>query len=191
MSENRPSSTQLLINSIVTAAIEPALAQLPFKMGSGMSKVIMVAYGMQESGLLSRVQLGGGPGRGLWQFEPGHPVKGGGVWGVVNHGASKEHLMKLCREHGLPFDATAIYRQLQHNDILAAGVARLLIWTDRKALPTTQDAAWDMYAYRTWCPGKPRPQDWPANWAAAVSYGLANGWVMVDDKGALRDVQRS
>lgn len=191
MSENRPSSTQLLIHSIVTAAIEPALAQLPFKMGTGVAKVIMVAYGLQESGLLQRVQLGGGPGRGLWQFEPGHPAKGGGVWGVVNHGASKEHLMTLCRAHGLPFDAQTIYRQLQHNDILAAGVARLLMWTDRKALPTTQEQAWDMYAYRTWCPGRPRPQDWPACWAAAVSYGLANGWVTVDDKGALRDVQRA
>ncbi|MEF9946830.1 MAG: hypothetical protein RR800_00560 [Comamonas sp.] len=191
MSENRPNSTQLVIQSIVTGAIEPALALLPFKLGSGVAKVIMVAYGLKESDLTARKQFGNGPARGLWQFELGHPTKGGGVWGVVNHGASKELLSKLCQARGLPFDAAAIYRNLQHDDILAAGLARLLMWTDRKALPTTQDSAWEMYAYRTWCPGKPNAEKWPASWAAAVSYGLANGWVTVGDKGELRDVQRS
>lgn len=190
VSESRQTKTLRVIHSIVKDAIEPALAQLPFKMGSGVAKVIMVAYGLQESQLLVRSQFGNGPARGLWQFEQGSPVKGGGVWGVFNHAASKDHLRELCKNHVL-FDAVAIYQQLRYDDILAAGVARLLMWTDRKALPTTQEQAWDMYAYRTWCPGKPRPEEWPTNWADAVAYGVANGWVTVDDKGALGDVQRA
>ncbi|MNL86831.1 hypothetical protein D3C87_2157110 [compost metagenome] len=54
--------------------------------------------------------------------------------------------------------------------MLAAGVARLLLWTDPKTLPSIGDvdAAWALYL-RTWRPGKPHPQTWPALHALAVA----------------------
>jgi hypothetical protein len=189
VSDNKVSSTQLLIASIVQSAIEPALALLPFKLGSGLAMVQLVAIGLQESDLLARKQVGG-PARGLWQFEQGSSTKGGGVWGVFKHPQSKEYLRELCEARGVAFDPVAIYRSLQFDDVLAAGVARLLMWTDRPPLPTTQEQGWEMYAKRTWVPGKPHPEKWPPCWYAAVSYGMANGWVKAGEKGSLDDTWR-
>ena len=58
-------------------------------------------------------------------------------------------------------DPDAIYAALEYDDVLAAGVARLLLWTDPKALPPVGDvdAAWALYL-RTWRPGKPKPDSW-------------------------------
>jgi len=54
--------------------------------------------------------------------------------------------------------------------VLAAGVARLLLWTDPKALPAIgdADAGWSLYL-RTWRPGKPHPKTWPALYAQAMA----------------------
>ncbi len=75
---------------------------------------------------------------------------------------SRDHLATLCKARSVAGDPDAIYAALEYDDVLAAGVARLLLWTDPKALPPVgdADAGWALYL-RTWRPGKPHPQTWP------------------------------
>ncbi|WP_447751835.1 hypothetical protein [Pseudomonas nicosulfuronedens] len=51
-----------------------------------------------------------------------------------------------------------MWAAIEHDDILAACMARLLLFTDPARLPALGDesGAWDMYL-RVWHPGKPRP----------------------------------
>ncbi|MNL60597.1 hypothetical protein D3C87_1844250 [compost metagenome] len=67
-------------------------------------------------------------------------------------------------------DAASVYATLEKDDVLASAFARLLLWTDPKALPDVgaKDAAWALYL-RTWRPGKPHPQTWSDLYAKAVS----------------------
>jgi hypothetical protein len=62
-----------------------------------------------------------------------------------------------------------VWAALERDDVLAFAFGRLLLWTDPKPLPGEHDAAsgWDLYV-RTWRPGKPHPERWPARFAAAV-----------------------
>lgn len=50
--------------------------------------------------------------------------------------------------------ATAVHPALEVDDVLAAGFARLLLWTDPHRLPAVGDVegAWQLYL-RTWRPG--------------------------------------
>lgn len=157
------------LSAIIKAGIEPALALLPAKMGSAAARVMLLAIGMQESRFVHRRQIGG-PARGFWQFEKGTRASRGGVWGVSLHAASKDHLAALCKARSVAFDPDAIYAALEYDDVLAAGVARLLLWTDPKALPAIgdADAAWALYL-RTWRPGKPHPETWPAMYPQALA----------------------
>lgn len=156
--------------------ISPALKLLPANMDSVQARVMLLAIALQESSLAHRWQVidpsdrnRKGPARGLWQFEQGTQASRGGVWGVYLHYASKDHLKDLCAARGVTFEPTAIYKAVEQDDIFAAGVARLLLWTDRKALPALGDSerAWDLY-YRTWQPGKPHPGKWPSLYSRAL-----------------------
>ncbi|MFY3311557.1 hypothetical protein [Achromobacter ruhlandii] len=149
------------LETITETAITPALALLPAAMDTPASRVMLLAIGLQESRFEHRRQIGG-PARGFWQFEKGSRASRGGVWGVCLHPASKGHLAVLCKARSVACDPDAIYAALEYDDVLAAGVARLLLWTDPKALPPVGDtqAAWALYL-RTWRPGKPHPQTWP------------------------------
>lgn len=149
-------------------AIDPALAILPRAMDSPEARVMLLAIGMQESRLEFRKQLNGGPGRGLFQFERGTKTSRGGVWGVFLHEASRYWLSQLCAARGVAFNPEHIYPALERDDVLAAGVARLLLFTDPMRLPATNDpdAAWALYI-RTWRPGKPHPSTWARFHASA------------------------
>lgn len=160
----------LRLANIVETAIKPALAMLPKNMDSPKARVMLLAIGLQESRFEYRRQLGNGPARGFWQFECGTRASRGGVWGVYLHNASTEQLRLLCRERDCSFDPRSIWSQIERDDVLAAGLARLLLWTDRGPLPEIGDeaGAWDMYAVRCWRPGKPHPQTWPTCYQQAV-----------------------
>ncbi|MFM9932832.1 hypothetical protein [Achromobacter xylosoxidans] len=151
----------MTLGTIVSDALNPALALLPERMDTPAARVMLLAIGLQESRFLHRRQIGG-PARGFWQFEKGTRASRGGVWGVFLHAASKDHLAALCKARSVACDPDAIYAALEYDDVLAAGVARLLLWTDPKALPPVGDteAGWALYL-RTWRPGKPHPQTWP------------------------------
>lgn len=154
----------IVLDSIIHSAINPAFSLLPPKMDSDRARVMMLAITLQEADAIYRVQHGGGPAHGLWQFE-----EGGGVRGVMTHSSSRDFARAGCSVLRLPFVRRTIYDALPHNDILAALFARLLLYTDARALPELDapDAeTWDYYE-RNWRPGKPHPEKWPACHAAA------------------------
>jgi len=157
------------LKTVIEVAIKPALALLPPKMDTAAARVMLLATGLQESRFIHRHQIGG-PARGFWQFEKGTRASRGGVWGVYLHAASKNHLVPLCRVRSVACDPDAIYAALEYDDVLAAGVARLLLWTDPMSLPPVGDsgAGWLLYQ-RTWRPGKPHPQTWPDLYRQAVA----------------------
>lgn len=144
-----------------------ALSLLPAKMDTPQARVMLVAICLQESNLAHRWQVlsGGrkGAARGLAQFE-----RGGGVYGVLNHVASRNYAKSVCHLRGVPATVGAVYEALETDDILAVAFARLLLWTDPKRLPDDMDAAWDLYI-RCWRPGKPHKNRWSANYLKAMA----------------------
>lgn len=147
-------------------AINAAYQLLPESMNSRAATVLLLAIQRQEDPQQRRAQVldGGrkGPARGLWQFE-----QGGGVRGVMGYSSTAKLARQVCVARGVEARPGAVWSALETDDVLAAAFARLLIYTDPFPLPTTQAAAWTMYADRLWRPGKPHPEKWPANWAMA------------------------
>lgn len=139
-------------------AVNESYKLLPLKMDSPFARINQAAIGQQESGYLVRRQYGNGPARGYWQFE-----EGGGVKGVMEHKATSELARSVCHARGVPFVRRTVWEALETDDVLAAAFCRLLMWTDSGKLPTNEADGWAMYA-RTWRPGKPHPDKWPASW---------------------------
>jgi hypothetical protein len=154
----------IVLDAILRTAINPALAMLPTKFDSESARVMLLAITLQEAQATYRVQHGGGPAHGLWQFE-----EGGGVRGVMRHPASRDLALTLCAARRVPFLQRAVWQALPHDDILAAGFARLLLWTDTRPLPGPDASDADTWSYyeRNWRPGKPHPEKWPQNHAQA------------------------
>lgn len=150
----------MTLDEIIQDAINPAIKLLNPAMDSKAARVEMLAIGQQESRFLHRKQIGG-PAMGFWQFE-----KGGGVKGVMNHPATFLLAKKVCSDRGVAFDRDIVYRALATDDVLAAAFARLLLWTDPKALPTDAQGGWDLYE-RVWRPGKPHRDTWDAFYHSA------------------------
>lgn len=154
-------------DALLANAIDPALSLLPDDMTSDRARALLVAIAAQESNLTARRQIVGtvngrpkyGPARGLWQFE-----QAGGVAGVLEHPASRDHAARVLTLRNVPVDERAAYLALSVDDIVAAAFARLLLWTDPRALPDANRApvGWLIYL-ATWRPGKPRPEKWAAN----------------------------
>ena len=158
------------VSTPIASAIDAAFALLPDRMDTRAARVSLIAIGLQESGLKDRCQKlangGRGPAHGLWQFE-----RTGGVLGVLTHGTTRRHAFDVCKARGVPADSASVWTALEHDDVLAAVFARLLLWADAKPLPAEDDAEglWKTYALRTWRPGKPHPETWPAAYANAVT----------------------
>lgn len=144
-------------------AVKESYKLLPLKMDSPFARINQAAIGQQESGYLVRRQYGNGPARGYWQFE-----EGGGVKGVMEHKATSELARSVCHARGVPFVRRTVWEALETDDVLAAAFCRLLMWTDSGKLPTSEADGWAMYA-RTWRPGKPHPDKWPASWKFGLS----------------------
>lgn len=154
--------------------IAEGLALLPAKMNSLAAMVLLYATNRQENPKRLPQQIGG-PAVGDYQFE-----KGGGVKGVMTHKASADLCRAVCTARKVTFDASSIYQALKTDAILAAALARLLYYTDPKALPAVGDeeGTWALYL-RTWRPGAyaRQPEElrakWKKNYADAMAaYGL-------------------
>lgn len=159
--------------SILTNAVDQileGLSLLPGRMTSGEAITMLLAIGLQESRLTHRFQIvagkpgAKGPARGWWQFEKG------GVRGVLRHKASQYWAHGICRARGVEPETETVWAALEHDQVLAAGIARLLLFTDPRRLPAVgdADAAWDLYI-RCWRPGKPHPHTWPELYGNAVA----------------------
>lgn len=145
------------------AIVEQTMAHLlPCKFDSQQARVLLLAIGMQESGFTTRRQ-NGGPARSFWQFE-----QGGGIRGVLEHPASRPYARAVCGLRAVAPVSSDVYAAFLSDDLLACAFARLLLWTDAAPVPQAADAAaaWNYYL-RNWRPGKPRPESWAANHAAA------------------------
>lgn len=157
------------LRAILKDAIGPAEAILSrHGITSGtLSRQMMLAITGQEADSRHRVQIvtggGRGPARGLWQFE-----RGGGVQGVLAHPATKAAARALCEARGVAPESREAWTRLEFDDVLAAGFARLLLWSDPAPLPRMDDpdAGWRLYI-RTWRPGKPHMAQWARHWTAA------------------------
>lgn len=164
----------MTLDEITKSAIDPALALLPKHIDTPQARVMLLAIGLQESRFGHRRQLVGippqptGPAKGFWQFE-----RGGGVKGCMTHPVSKDLLASLAKLRGVDFTAQAIWDAIETDDILAAGLARLLLWTDPHKLPAVNDVdgAWDLYL-RAWRPGKPHVRTWAGFHRQAREYVL-------------------
>ena len=172
-------SDPITIDPKILDSIDTGLAQLPTALASKPARVMLYAIGLQESEMKYRFQIVRfrpgvkGPARGLWQFE-----RGGGAKGVIEHPASRFWMHRVCARVNVPFNPTALWNQIEHDDALAAIAARLLLFTDPKALPATDDTdgAFRLYL-RVWRPGawdRGTPDQrrklrakWAANHAAA------------------------
>ncbi len=151
---------QMTPERLLQVGIYPAMSLLPEKMDAAAAERMLVAMALQESALRHRHQVNG-PAHGWWQFE-----KGGGVAGVLRHHSTREHATKAMHDLGYPAEVGVAYDAIEHNDVLAAVFARLLLWTLPAALATNEGPAWSQYI-EAWRPGKPHPDRWSACWAQA------------------------
>jgi hypothetical protein len=155
-----------MIELIRHHVIPAAYSLLPPRMQTVEATALLYAIGLQESRFTHRQQVGG-PARGFWQFE-----RGGGVTGVLTHRASAQHATAVFSglQYSLPGDVLAridaVYALIAHNDVAACALARLLLWTDGKSLPSEvlgPTAGWLAYT-RNWRPGKPHRDTWDEFW---------------------------
>lgn len=154
----------MTLDEVTSTAINPALALLPAAMDRPEARVMLLAIGLQESRFIYRRQISG-PARGLWQFE-----QGGGIKGVLNHETTQTKARALCAAREVAAVPAAVYGRLEHDDVLAAGFARLLLFSDPRPLPQLGKSA-EAWAYylRNWRPGKPHPQTWSVFYAQACA----------------------
>lgn len=146
----------MTLSEIIAAGIDPALALLPAKMNTPEARLLLLAIGLQESRFEHRRQLVGnpprptGPAKSFWQAEQG----GGMVHGVRLHDATRAAAAQLYQARGVPARDAAIWDAIEHDDVLAAGLARLLLWSDPLPLAEVgaEEASWALYL-RTWRPG--------------------------------------
>ena len=142
--------------------IVPALGILPPEMDTHDARVLLLAIAQQESRLAARWQ-DGGPARGFWQCETASIA-------VANQSAT-DHVAAVMRAldyDGLTQDPMIAY-YITYDIILAAAMARLILWCDAAPLPDQHDATggWACYL-RNWRPGKPAPKRWADAHAMAV-----------------------
>jgi hypothetical protein len=156
--------TPVPLLDVVRHMIEPASLLLPDVPDCPEARLMLLTIGQQESRFMFRRQMGNGPARGFWQFE-----QGGGVKGVCMHPKSRPWVMHLCFVRHVDFSPRQIWAALEKDDVFAAAIARLLLYTDPQRLPRIGDVdgAWELYALRTWRPGKPHRQTWDAYYEKA------------------------
>lgn len=155
------------MSNVVRMAINEALTEfLPVRFNSQAARLMMLSIQKQEDPEERRYQVvrrvdgtlpqnivgpktAKGPARSLWQME-----SGGGVKGVLSHKATAEHIRAICDHYNVPATAKACWEAIEHNDVLAACFARLLLWSDPLPLPKINDAEGAFALYlRTWRPG--------------------------------------
>lgn len=150
------------LSAVIAKILNPGLALLPLSMDTRKARAWLLTIGLQESRFEHRYQVLNdpklkGPARGFWQFE-----RGGGVKGVMTHPKTAGILHNICADRGMAFDAMSVWQALETDDVLACVCARLLLFSDPYPLPEigAYDAGWELYAERTWRPGKPHRSTW-------------------------------
>lgn len=145
-----------MLETVHLYIVPAAYSLLPTIMASDRATAMLLAIGLQESRFKHRYQIPVAHARGFWQFEQA------GLHGVLEHSMTADHATNVCWQLGYrSTNVEWLHPALQHNDVLACGLARLLLWTVPESLPGPEDAdeAWEQYL-SAWRPGKPRPDNW-------------------------------
>lgn len=144
--------------------VNPALLIFPPMLTSDEARIQMLADGLQETRLATRVQLHHGPAHGLWQNELES------IECLLDNHATKDFMIALCKDRSVRCQANAIYDAVLRDDLLDAGCHRLLMWADPHKLPRIGDS---VSAWRTYLdvqrPGVPRPLTWPWCYKTAMN----------------------
>lgn len=157
-----------MLRHVHAYTLPAALSLLPPEMDSAAARALLLTIGLQESGFLHRRQLprteGGplGPARSLWQFEAGARSALAGLKRLPNTQPHLSRALEFLRYPAAPHLTVSVLQHLtEHNDTLACVCARLLLWTDRRALsgPSKPLEGWEIYL-RCWRPGQPRRDSW-------------------------------
>lgn len=152
---------------LLQTAIIPAFSELESAgiKDSFEARRMLLAMALQESGLKHRRQVVGGsesgPAVSFWQFE-----RGGGCRGVLNHPATKQKAIKFCHDYRIEPSESGLWEAMRYQDIVAAAMARLLLYTLPNPLPQTAEQGWSQYV-EAWRPGKPHPDKWAGHWETA------------------------
>lgn len=149
-------------------SIEKAMELLPVKMKSDAAALVMLAIHYQEdpeglgyqkvkrtaatskeNTIPGEKKWAKGPARGWWQFE-----EGGGVKGVMRHPSTERLAREIIEKRWPNSDQHKVWAVLEDDHLIAAALARLLLWTDAGKLPAVGDCsgAFDLYL-RVWRPG--------------------------------------
>lgn len=147
-----------MIDQALRSIVPCAYSVLPTAMRSSAATAMLLSIGLQESRFLHRRQIEG-PARGFWQFE-----RGGGIKGVMTHPKTTGPLATALTEMryaSVINDAFKLHAIVEHNDVVAAVFARLLLWTVPGALPGRDEPgkAWSQYI-EGWRPGRPHRETW-------------------------------
>jgi hypothetical protein len=150
----------------INAGILPAYSLLPERMASRNATAMIIAICLQESRFKFRRQIE--------RYSQGHPIAGaakgyaqfemsGGILGVLRHEETREPIRVVLKALDYDDDVLTSYTAIEHNDVLCAAYARLLLWSDPAPLPEygQNETAW-LYYLRTWRPGKPIRSTWDA-----------------------------
>jgi hypothetical protein len=146
--------------AFLSRVLDPSLDLASSLIGIAMNeeaRVLLMAIAGQESSWMTRTQEGAPTlGRSYWQFETN------GCSALATNPVSAPKLVMLVEGLDIPKVLPTIHEAVAWNDTLAAGMARLLLFTDPAPLPIIGDHenSWEMYL-RNWRPGKPRPENWP------------------------------
>lgn len=151
-----------LIWHIHEHTIPAALDLLPSRMDTTEARAMLLATGLQESAFNARRQggkgtrPGNGPARSFWQFE-----RAGGVTEILTSSNTRDIIRPICRMFLYEPTPAVIHAAMEHHDVLACCMARLLLYRDPRTLPHYDhpDLGWDIYL-RNWRPGKPHPETW-------------------------------
>ena len=145
---------------LLNDAIAPAACLLPAGWDSPTARVIVLTIFGQEADFRHRWQVIDpkrpelrGPAKGLGQMERG----GGamvGIFDVKRFPKLAPVMIKLCAALNVGPTLDERFQALEKSDVLAAGLARGLLYSDPFPLPALGDeeAAWQLYL-RTWRPG--------------------------------------
>lgn len=162
----------LLIHTLEYTA-PAAYSLLPESWQSPEATAEVLAIGLQETQFNNRRQVPRyagwqAPARSFWQFEIS------GVKEALTNSASASTMEQLLRALRYPVVTTAerVLAAIEHNDVLAFGMARGLLRTVRRRLPKQGESleAYEQYLIG-WKPNKQaaakHADDWPGNFLLA------------------------
>ena len=154
----------MLIQTADMLLIRPTLAWLGEPYDSVQARLMLLTIGQVESAFKTRVQAGGGPARGFFQFE-----KNGGCAEIEQH-PKLAHFRECIRHLGFPVLRVSTHAALGHGaDHLAVIMARAVLWLEPRPLPLIGDCetAYRQYLAR-WRPGKPSAARFRTSYAKAL-----------------------